>query len=176
MGEFDTYDVVMKALEIVMEEIRSKETHTITLSSEENEKILKAIKNINIFQLIAKEQTVNFGDKYEFSNIQQSIIAAGESIASGTIEIRMAGQDELANALEELKQAILKAIQSEISDEEKQSTLHLLDAFTKQASQPKRIKSVLKTLGNGLWESIKNVESIFKVATMVWPVIERLWT
>jgi len=84
--------------------------------------------------------------------------------------------DKVANAIEKLERAIAELKAEELSEETKQGSLQLLEEITKQASSPNGEKVVLKQLGNGLWEAIKNVQSLTSIVSYAWPIIQGLWT
>lgn len=174
MAKFKRYDVFMKMLEIIEHDTSQD---PIAISEEQRRKIKNVIGKIDgdvlLQQIFIKEINMDIGDKFE--NISQSIIATRGSIVTGIIRIRERGEYDLANALEKLGKSIHEATTSDMSEESKQDAFQLLDELTKQASSPTRVRTVLKTLGKGLWEVIKNVGAISKIVMLVWPIIERLW-
>lgn len=175
MGKFDKYDVFMKMLQVIEQDVGRD---SIGISEEQRQKIITVIGKIegdvSLKQVLKEEISMDTGDKFE--NISQSVIATRDSIATGIIKVREIGEDDIADALQKLERAIIEAKTSEMSEELKQEALQHLDEITDQASSSGRAKPILKTLGKGLWEIIKNVDSISKTVTVVWPVIESLWT
>lgn len=176
MDEITEYHILMKILEIM----ELKHRNSITLPTEhERVKIVTLIKNIEgnllLNQTTQEDTVVNIeGDK--FDNINNSIIATRGSIASGIIKIREAEGEEVADALQQLDQAIAGVDPKIMPEEDKQKALKLLEELTKQVSAPSRVKVVLETLGKGLWEVIKGVGPVVKTATIIWPIIQKLWT
>ena len=160
---YDKYDVFIKMLEIIEKDLAPSPD----ISKEKKTEIY------NIFERIEGNFKIEIGDRFE--NINQSIIATHGSIANGIIDIRKVEGDEIANAIEKLEKAIAETKPTEMSDENKHDALNLLDELTRQASTPNKVKAVLKSLGNSLWEAIKNVDSISKTATLIWPIISKLW-
>lgn len=175
MARADKYAVFMKMLEIIERETTSG---PIAVPQEQMQQIITIIGgiegNLLLQQIPSQEVNVNIGDRFE--NINQSIIATRGSIATGIIKVRSAGEQDIANALEELEKAIGEAPSSELEENSKLEAFQLLGELVKQASSPTRAKPILKTLGNGLWEAIKHIDSISKTAMLVWPVIQCLWT
>lgn len=175
MPRFDRYDVLMKVLEIV--ELDTSPA-PVALPEEDKRKVINIIHNIEGSMLLqgvlCQEVSVQVGDRFE--HVSQSIIATRGSIATGIIKVRAAREYDIASALEELDKAIREAPASELSENSKLEAFQHLDELIKQTAAPNRIKAILKTVGNGLWEAIKNVDSISKTVTAVWPVIQRLWT
>ena len=167
------YDVIMKVLEIMT----PRRSDNSQLSEEQRRSIYNVVNRIYgdvlIGQTLIEEVSMDFGDKFE--NINNSIIATRGSVAKGVIRIREGGQEDLAAAFGQLDKALHETSNTDISPEAKEEAYHLLDALTKEAASPRKSKSVLKTLGSGLWEGIKNVEPIAKAISLAWPVIERLW-
>src|SRR5260370_2520381 len=74
---------------------------------------------------------VHIGDKFE--NINQSIVAARKGIAAGVVQIRAAGQAQVAGALQQLEGAIAAADDKELVADQKKQALELLNELTRQA-------------------------------------------
>jgi hypothetical protein len=173
--EISEYALFMKMLEII--EIRHR--HSIEPPSEDaRQRIVTVIEKIEGNLLLAQSSGEfimnNEGDR--FDNISNSVIATRGSIASGIIKVAAQDGPELADALKALDQAINASNGQVMPPEEKQKALALLDELTRQASSPNRAKVVLEAVGKGLWEAIKAVGPVSKVAHDVWPVVSKLWS
>lgn len=160
---YDKYDVFIKMLAI----IEMDSTQPYEVPEEKKTEIF------NYFERIEGNFKMEIGDRFE--NINQSIISTRSAIAKGIIDIRKVEGAEIANAIEKLEKAIAEAKTTQMNDENKHDALNLLNELTRQASSPNKVKAVLKSIGNGLWETIKNVDSISKTATLLWPIISKLW-
>lgn len=160
---YDKYDVFIKMLAI----IEMDSTQPYEVPEEKKTEIF------NYFERIEGNFKMEIGDRFE--NINQSIISTRGAIAKGIIDIGKVEGAEIANAIEKLEKAIAEAKTTQMNDENKHDALNLLNELTRQASSPNKVKAVLKSIGNGLWESIKNVDSISKTATLLWPIISKLW-
>lgn len=156
-------------------ELTMLSTETFGISPEHAEKILVMMGQINLD--LSQNKTVNMtyeGDKFE--NITNSIIATRGSIASGVIKVKEKEGEQVADALKQLEQAIGDVDPKAMTDADKEKALKLLEELTKQISVPNRSKVVLETIGKGLWEVIKNVEPITKMAFGAWSVLQNLWS
>lgn len=160
---YDKYDVFIKMLEII--EIDSTQSYDVP---EEKKTVI-----FNSIERIEGNFKMEIGDRFE--NINQSIISTRSAIAKGIINVRKVEGAEIANAIEKLEKEIAEAKMTEMNDENKNDALNLLNELTRQASSPNKVKAVLKSIGNSLWETIKNVDSISKTATLLWPIISKLW-
>lgn len=160
---YDKYDVFIKMLAI----IEMDSTQPYEVPEEKKTEIF------NYFERIEGNFKMEIGDRFE--NINQSIISTRGAIAKGIIDIGKVEGAEIANAIEKLEKAIAEAKTTQMNDENKHDALNLLNELTRQASSPNKVKAVLKSIGNGLWETIKNVDSISKTATLLWPIISKLW-
>jgi len=173
--EITEYELFMKMLEII--EIKHRK-NIAPPSEETRQRIVTVIEKIEGNLLLAQSSGEiimnNDGDKFE--NISNSVIATRGSIASGIIKVSEQDGVELADALKALDQAIAASDGQVMSPAEKQKALALLDELTRQASAPGRTKVVLEAVGKGLWEAIKAVAPVSKVAHDVWPVISKLWS
>jgi hypothetical protein len=175
MGDISDYEVMMKMLEIIELKQRNK---IETPSDAENEKIVTIIEkiegNLLLYQGINQEVDMKIeGDKFE--NINNSIIATRGSIAKGIIKIRESNENDIADALEKLERLIAETDSKIMPSEEQEKALKLLEELTKQASSPSKVKIVLDAIGKSLWEIIKNIKPIVDGATVLWPVIQKLW-
>jgi len=169
MSETNKYAVIMKILDIVEKDVTTEERNQQNIRT-----VIERIEGDFILeQPIGRNIIMEIGDRFE--NISQSIIATRGSIAKGIIKIRETEGEELAVAIQKLEKAIAEAPSTEMPNENKQELLQVLGEFTNQASSPNKIKAVLKSLGTSIWESVKNVESISKTITLVWPIISKLW-
>ena len=176
MGNIDKYDVFMKQLEIIeLDVVYADESGGI--SEDRKQTIINVIERIegNLIQQqnTGDETNMKVGDTFE--NINQSVIATRGSIAKGIIRVREVSGDEMAKAIQALEEAIAGLKTTEISEDGKQASLELIDEITKQAASHNKGKVVLKQLGNGLWETIKNVQSLATVVSYSWPIIQGLW-
>ncbi len=111
-----------------------------------------------------------------FSNISNSIIATRGSIAKGIIKVQELGNNEIADALRILDEAIGQARPEELPPEKQDDTLALLNELTRLASDSRQAKSVLRSIGESLYQAIKEVGSIWSAVVSVWPTIESLWS
>ena len=172
MAKLDKYDIFMKMLEIIE---LDKQEGRLTIPEEQKQEIITKIEKMegNIVFKQNEEINMEIGDKFE--NIHQSVIATHGSIASGIIKINEAGENDLADAIQRIEKVINNAPVSELPEDKKAEALELLNELTNQAAKPNRAKSILKTIGMGLWEIIKNIEHITKTVGSVWPIIMKLW-
>ena len=162
----------MKMLEII--ELDWQEGRA-TVSEEQQQKIITMIGKMEGDVIIKQKEefTMETGDKFE--NVYQSVIATRGSIASGIIKVREAGENDLAEAIQKLEKAINDTPVSELPEDKKAEALELLNELTTQAARPNRTKSILKSIGMGIWEVLQNVDPITKTVGLVWPIIEKLW-
>jgi hypothetical protein len=110
-----------------------------------------------------------------FNNISNSVIATRGSIIQGVKIISQQGQEDIANALSDLEKLISKIPNAELPDHKKAESLELLNGVVQEAAKPSPSKSMLKALGNGLWEAIKSIPTILGSAEKLWPIISKLW-
>jgi uncharacterized protein YjbI with pentapeptide repeats len=83
------------------------------------------------------------------------------------------GQNELADALKSLKEAIM-ASQS-IPDEQKKEQIEVINQVGEEAAKPSPNKTLLKMLGSGLLTTLKTIPDLVKVVGAVAPFIEKLY-
>jgi len=172
MTKIDKYDIFMKMLEIM--ELDTQEDDS-TIPEEQKQKIITKIEKMEGDIIFKEKEEFNIETGDKFGNIYQSVIATRGSIASGIIKISEAGENDLADAIQRIEKAINNAPISELPEDKKKEALELLNELTHQASKPNRIKSILKTIGTGLWEIIKNIDPTMKTVGLVWPTIQKLW-
>ena len=113
------------------------------------------------------------GDKFE--NIKNSVIATRGSIAEGIINLQRQGHDDIAEAISRLEHIIANAPNDELSLEKKAEGTELLRVLADEAAKPTPSKSILKALGSGLWEVVKNTKSLIEGGKELWPIISKLW-
>ena len=172
MAKLDKYDIFMKMLEIIE---LDKEEGLFTIPEDQKQNIITKIEKMegNIIFKQKEEFHIETGDK--FGDIYQSVIATRGSIASGIIKISECGENDLADAIQKIEKAINNAPANELPEDKKAEALELLNELTNQAAKPNRAKSILKTIGMGLWEIIQNIEPTTKTVGLVWPIIQKLW-
>jgi len=172
MSKIDKYDIIMKMLEII--ELDGQE-YLSTVSEDHPQQKIITIEKIegNVIIKQNKNFTIETGDKFE--NVHQSVIATRGSIASGIIKVRETGDNDLAEAIQKLEKAINDSPISELPEDKKTEALELLNELTTQAARPNRTKSILKSIGMGLWGVLQNVDPVTKTVRLVWPIVEKLW-
>jgi hypothetical protein len=171
---FNKYDVIMKVLEIIQQD------GAIGAGSVQQESITQITNIIHrldgniIQQQVEVEEVTVEGDKFE--NINQSVIATRGSFAHGVITLKEKHGDEVANAFKTIESALNGEAGASLAAERRKEALDLLNEMAQQGSKPDSSKSVLKSLGKGLWTLITSVEPLSKACTVAWPIIEKLWS
>lgn len=174
MEKFNKYDVLMEVLEIIKLDMNQKSTNVF---KNQRQKIINSINfiesNSSLQQIIGNEMKIDY---YGFKSTNRSVTTIKHSIDSRIIKIRETGESDLADAIRQLENAICKIPTSEISKKSKLDALQLLDELIRKYTSQDVFKSIMRALGRGLLEIIKNADSISKTLKRVWPIIERLWT
>lgn len=164
----------MKVLEIIQQD------RPIGQGSAQQESITQITNIIHQFdgnivqQQIGIEEVIVEGDKFE--NINQSTIATRGSFAHGVITIKEKHGDDVANAFKTIESALTGEAGSQLTAEQRKEALDLLGEMAQQGSKPDSSKSVLKSLGSGLWTLVTSVEPLSKACTVAWPIISKLWS
>ena len=91
-----------------------------------------------------------------------------------TAILNAAGQNELAKALSDLKEALMA--NEQLSDDDKQEQAEIINQIGKEASKPKPNKTMLKMLGNGLITTLKTIPDLAKAVGAVAPLLDKLYS
>jgi hypothetical protein len=165
MSQYDRLDVYMKILEVMEKEFDS----TRVLSAYEKTRATTIIERLE-GTLHLSQGEITMGDR--FQNITSFVIATRGSIAKGVIAVREHHGPNVADAIQQLEQAVSTAV---ISEEMRQEALELIQGLTAQAASDRPTKSVLKSLGSSLLTTLKSIGSIAEVVSKTWPAISSLW-
>src|SRR5260370_16772960 len=164
----------MKVLEIIQQD---GPIGAGTARPESITQITNIIHQINgdfVQQRVEVEEVIVEGDKFE--NINQSVIATRGSFAHGVITLKEKHGDDVANAFKTIESALNGEAGSHLTAEQRKEALDLLSEMAQQGSKPDSSKSVLKSLGSGLWTLITSVEPLTKPCTVAWPIISNLFS
>lgn len=171
---FDKYDVIMKMLEIIQQDM---EIDGESVARERLTKITNIIHRLDgniVQQQIDTEEIVMEGDR--FQNVNQSVISTRGSFAQGVISIKAQHGDEIANAFRTLEVAFTSQAASQLTGEQRKAALEILNEIAQQGTKADSSKPVLKSLGTSLWTLIECAEPLSKACAVVWPILQKLWT
>ena len=173
-AHFNKYDVIMKVLEIIQQDgpigAGSAQPESITQITN----IFHRLDGNFVQQQVEVEEVIVEGDKFE--NINQSVIATRGAFAHGVITIKERHGDDVASAFKTIESALNGEAGSRLTAEQRKEALDLLGEMAQQGSKPDFSKSVVKSLGSGLWTLITSVEPLSKACTVAWPIISKLWS
>lgn len=170
MPQIDKYDLMLKMLEIIAQESKSNAMNAI--SSEQRERIVNIIGDVSGINFVNDPNNVEIGDR--FQDINQSHITNRSSITN-TVNKSKHKELDLSLAIEKLAGSISKAPSTDISDEDKNDYLEVLNELKQTTTNYSKPRFKVIVLSKGLLDNVLKIESIKDTVNEVRPVIESLW-
>ena len=107
--------------------------------------------------------------KSKLENKSQSVISITD-----IAKLRAIKGDQIADTIQKLEKAIIGTPSTELNGLDKQKALKQLQELTIASSSNKK-KAFLMSLGQSIWESVKNIQSISMTIELLWPSISQIW-
>jgi hypothetical protein len=123
--------------------------------------------------MIKRTEEIYQGDV--FKNINNAIIATRGSIIMGVNALHQQGQNDVAKAISALERIIAGTADDELPPEKKVKSAELLRGILEESAKPQPSKSMLKVLGDALWNEVINLKPIIDRGNDLWPTIAKLW-
>lgn len=163
------YELLMKVLEIIE---RDGALSAGSAGREHPAQITNVIHQLDgdLVQQIEPEE-VSVGDR--FARVHESTIATRGSFAHSVVALGATHGDELAGALQTMESALHGAPGAALPAEQRKDALEILHELAQHGVKPDSSKSVLRTLGKGLWTLIGSAEPLTRACAAAWHIVQK---